>query len=416
MVISKSAGKYFEMPEKKSVADIDPIDGITSKDFVVVQLNGGATGLIQLKNFVLGPENVNFYQLIKDVSNTNNTLLDNSLSAVDSYDDLRAYNATNGKLMYVRAEGKESFFQFRTSVGSDNGGTILTAGDTGGWERVDVDKVNIDWFLDDREDPGDINQPKILSAIEYASNKGVPLHFPDGSPIITDPFTILKSVSIIGNGLGSTLKLPSDTNALSFVSVSANNVSIKDLGLEKNNASVTNGLELAAGTGISVENCNITEFSPNIKVNSSISKYYIKGNDLRQPDSSLSLDIVGSEFGVIEGNMLTSGSNDNPLIELSAAANIRVVNNFCGNERSVTELDSLTSGPIRSVGSSNLITKNNYNQVLQSGEDQVSVLFKSFVTVGPTTINNTPETFTPDITTQENTLTFENGLLVGVNP
>jgi hypothetical protein len=407
---SKYAGKYFEMSDKKSVADIDPIDGITSKDFIVVQLNGGATGLIQLKNLVLGPENVSFYQLIKDVSNTNNTLLDNSLSAVDSYDDLRAYSATEGKLMYVRTEGKEGFFQYRSVLsGDDNGGTILKVSGATGWERINIDRVNIDWFLD-RSDNGDINQPKILDAIQYASSKGIDLHIPAGTNIETNPFIISKSISIVGDGPTSTFVPPASANSASFISISADNISIDNINITKA-GTITSGLNIANGSNIEVTDCVVSNFSTNIKIDTEVSRYRLVGNDLRLTDN-LCIDVVGSTFGLIEGNIITNSSNENPLVNLSASNDLRVVNNFCGNEVEVTVLDTLTAGPIRDVNSVRLIAKNNYPVSLSAGpgnEEFVSLTSPGVESVS-ITVDGSAQTVEGQLNNIQTTLRFVNGL------
>jgi hypothetical protein len=320
MVNGNFAGKYFVMAQQtKSTGELTPIQSLADEDYFIVQVNGGGTSLIKKSNLVLTPENVNFYALIKSVKTTNETLLLNSLSAVDTYNDLREIiPSTNevGKLMYVRKRDDNTddfngngLFQYRNGVGADNDGTVLTlpsdpddpnpAVPSGSWERINISRVDVRWFGYGTNDDIDDNTKALQSAFDYAAANDIPVYIPPGT-YTTYSLSANADLEITGKG---TINFD-NTNGDSHILVNtAPNVKISGIELV-GSSSGTFGINASNSNKLILDGVTIKNFDTNVQIDNS--KNIRISNSIITGGSTINIKCSDCDGGIITGNRCTT--------------------------------------------------------------------------------------------------------------
>ena len=274
------------MADKTSITNLPKVQGLSEDDLLIVQ-DSTSTNAIKFSDFILGPDNVNFYQTIATNESKINALTNQSISATDTIATLSAINPgqTGDKnIVYVKERSASAgydtggFFIFDySSTTADNGGTVLdptSAAVTGRWIRINYDHIDPRWFgastsLSD-------NHSHLQAAIDYSTSTGVykPVKIPNGT-FNTKPISCTAGTHLMGSGttklqlvVGGTFPAQaaiSDVGTCPLLYVNGDDVIIEDLefiGLY-NAGSFNSNIAVYDCDDVEIKNCRVQSASSN---------------------------------------------------------------------------------------------------------------------------------------------------------
>lgn len=263
---------------KISIPNLPEVQGVSTDDFLIIQ-NQNDTSIIKFENFVLGPDNVNFYDIVKTVRDTNDTLLSNSVTAVNTLSHLSGYNpgsTGDGTLAYLRERtsgagtdtGGLFMFDYGEST-TDNGGTIInptTTSVTGRWKRINYEFIDPRWF--GAATTSSDNMTEIQLAIDYSVNSGTykPIKIPNGT-FNVQSLSAPSGTIIKGSGTSILQRVKGTKNAATdaTIVVTGDNVVIEDIELvgSYNDGLLHNNIHIDTCDDVTIRNCRVQSASGN---------------------------------------------------------------------------------------------------------------------------------------------------------
>ena len=353
---------------KTLITDLPRVQGVSEDDLLIVQ-DPTSTNSIKFSDFVLGPENVNFYQTIATNESKINTLTNQSISATDTIATLSGVNpglTGNKNIIYVKEQSPNAglvdtggFFIFDyNETAADNGGTIIdptSASAVGRWKRVNYDFIDPRWF--GMSNTASDNQPYLQAAIDYSVSTGVykPVKIPNGT-FNTTGISAGHSVMIIGSGTSKLQQIPGGESSL--VTVYGDNTIIENLELigTYNNGFIQNNIHIKDCNDVTIRNCRVQSASGNgivlvdtqrCKVSDNL-VYRSAGNGIALHSTAAAVDQTsGSMRNVVNNNIVyDSGSKD--LLENASGSdnpNYNIItSNICdtSNKLKFTGTNSIT--------------------------------------------------------------------------
>jgi hypothetical protein len=374
------------MSNKTNISELPSTEGIGKDDLLIVQSSKN-TSAIKFEDFILGPENVSFYQTILDNKARADTLSVAGLSSVGTVSELSASNPGldgNKTIVYVKERTSDAgtdtggFFMFDYGESlADNGGTIIdptSASVTGRWKRINYDYIDPRWFgastaLDD-------NRPYIQAAIDYSNSSNVykPVKIPNGT-FNTQGISAGTGVIITGSGTSILQQVKGGQSTL--LQVEGDNTIIENLELigTYNNGFQQNNIYLRGCDDVTVRNCRVQSASGNniIAINTQRCKitdnliYQAGGNNIHIYEDGVGTytTVRASERNIISNNNIyTAGGAD--ILETGSTGVTPNYNLIAGNVCDTTE--DLYSTGVNSVTGLNIS-----RDVIEEVEASVSV-------------------------------------------
>jgi hypothetical protein len=310
---------------KVSINNLPEVQGVAADDFLIVQ-NQNDTSIVKFENFVLGPDNVNFYETVKTVRDTNSTLLTNSITAVNTLAHLSGYNpgqTGDGTLAYLRERtsgggtdgGGLFMFDYGESA-TDNGGTIInptSTSVTGRWKRINYEFIDPRWF--GASTSSSDNTVEIQAAIDYGTSVYKPVKIPNGT-FNVDSISASAGAHITGAG-NSILQRVRGSRTEATIYIANDNVVIENLEIigSYNNGLLHNNIGIDGGDDIIIQNCRIQSASANNVVLTNSKRCKVVNNLIYNAGSN-NIHIFENSDGVSERNVVcnniiyTSGALD----------------------------------------------------------------------------------------------------------
>jgi parallel beta-helix repeat protein len=323
------------MADKTSITNLPQVQGVSEDDLLIVQ-DSTSTNSIKFSNFILGPENVNFYQTIATNESKINTLTNQSISATDTLASLSGVNPGsdgNKNIVYVKEQSSGAglvdtggFFIFDYSeTAADNGGTIIdptSAAVTGRWKRINYDFIDPRWF--GMSNTASDNQPYLQAAIDYSISTGVykPVKIPNGTfntkGISAGPGTIIT-------GSGTSILQQINGGQSSLILIEGDNTIIENLELigTYNNGFHQNNIRINGCNDVTVRNCRVQSASSNgivlldtqrCKISDNL-VYRSGGNGIAIHSTAAAVDQTSGSMRNVVNNNIVYDSVNKDLIE-----------------------------------------------------------------------------------------------------
>jgi parallel beta-helix repeat protein len=272
------------MSNKTSITNLPKVQGMNPTDLLLVQ-NATSTSTILFKDFVIGPDNVSFYNTVSGMQQQiNEQGTSAGISVTNTYSTLRTINpgsTGNKRVVYVReredSKGSETggFFMFDTGSNiTDNDGTVLkptSVTGSGRWVRINYEFINPIWFGAEASISVDQTTP-LQAAIDYAFTVKKPVKIPAGIFLTKGIWLQQPNIQVIG-APGAILKYQNEVasppsgvrNVITVgtsTSDSANYAIIENIQIDMSNYNPSsdakaNGIHIQSSSYCHISNCII---------------------------------------------------------------------------------------------------------------------------------------------------------------